>query len=92
MTFPTHPNNGKRATTWRDSVYIPSGNAIYKYINGNNAAVISVVGPDQDDGLPSDKRGGIHMLAGTHNELLAGVDATTAPSTISSTSVPYQLA
>lgn len=90
MTFPTHPNNGKGTTTWRDSVYIPSGNAIYKYINGNNAAVISVVGPDRDDGLPSDKRGGIHMLAGTHNELLAGVDATTAPSTISSTSVPYQ--
>ena len=90
MTFPTHPNNGKGTATWRDSVYIPSGNAIYKYINGNNAAVISVVGPDRDDGLPSDKRGGIHLLSGTHNELLAGVDATTAPSTISSTSVPYQ--
>ena len=90
MDFPVHPNNGKGSTRWRDSVYIPSGNAIYKYINGNNAAVITTMGPDRDDGLPSDKRGGIHMLAGSHNELLAGVDATTAPSTISSTSIPYQ--
>ena len=90
MDFPVHPNNGKGTVRWRDSVYIPSGNAIYKYINGSNAAVITIVGPDRDDGLPSDKRGGIHLLAGTHNELLAGVDATTAPSTISSTSVRYQ--
>ena len=52
--------------------------------------MITVMGPDRDDGLPSDKRGGIHALAGTHNELLAGVDATTAPSTIASTSIPYQ--
>ena len=90
MAFPTHPNNGRGTARWRDSVYIPSGNGIYKYINGNNAAVITVVGPDRDDGLPSDKRGAIRMLAGTHNELLAGIDAQTAPSTISSTSIPYQ--
>ena len=90
MAFPTHPNNGKGTVRWRDSVYIPSGNSIYKYINGNNAAVITTVGPDKDDGLPSDKRGAIRMLAGTHNELLAGLDAQTAPSTISSTSLPYQ--
>ena len=90
MDFPVHPNNGKGTVRWRDSVFVPSGNAIYKYINGNNAAVITVMGPDRDDGLPSDKRGGIHALAGTHNELLAGVDATTAPSTIASTSIPYQ--
>ena len=30
------------------------------------------------------------MLVGTHNELLAGIDAQTAPSTIASTSLPYQ--
>jgi hypothetical protein len=90
MEFPTHPDNGKGSIRWRDSVYIPSGNGIYKYINGNNAAVISVMGPDRDDGLPSDKRGAIRMLAGTHNELLAGLDARTAPSTIASTSLPYQ--
>jgi len=90
MAFPTHPDNGKGTVRWRDSVYIPAGNGIYKYINGSNAAVITVVGPDRDDGLPSDKRGAIRMLAGTHNELLAGLDAQTAPSTISSTDMPYQ--
>ena len=90
MDFPIHPDNGKGTVRWRDSVYIPSGNGIYKYINGNNAAVITVVGPDRDDGLPSDKRGAIRKMAGSHNELLIGVDATAAPSTISSTDIPYQ--
>ena len=90
MDFPVHPDNGKGTVRWRDSVYIPSGNGIYKYINGNNAAVITVVGPDRDDGLPSDKRGAIRYMAGSHNELLVGLDARAAPAAISSTSIPYQ--
>ena len=90
MDFPVHPDNGKGTITWRDSVYIPSGNGIYKYINGNNAAVITIMGPDRDDGLPSDKRGAIRHMAGAHNELLVGVDASAAPATISSSSIPYQ--
>ena len=67
MSFPIHPDNGKGTIVWRDSVYIPSGLGIYKYINGNNAAVVSVMGPDREDGLPSDKRGTIRMMTGTHN-------------------------
>ena len=90
MDFPVHPENGKGTTRWRDSVYIPSGLGIYKYINGSNSAVITVVGPDRDDGLPSDKRGAIRMMEGSHNELLVGIDAKSAPSTIASTSLPYQ--
>jgi len=90
MDFPTHPDNGKGTLTWRDSVYIPSGNGIYKYINGNNAAVITIMGPDRDDGLPADKRGAIRKMAGSHNELLVGLDAQAAPASISSTSIPYQ--
>ena len=90
MDFPVHPDNGKGTLTWRDSVYIPSGNGIYKYINGNNAAVITIMGPDRDDGLPSDRRGSIRDMAASHNELLVGIDARTAPSTIASTSLPYQ--
>tara|TARA_R110000765_G_scaffold195673_1_gene301140 strand:+ start:1 stop:1755 length:1755 start_codon:yes stop_codon:yes gene_type:complete len=90
MSFPVHPDNGKGTTVWRDSVYIPSGLGIYRYINGNNAAVVSLVGPDRDDGLPADKRGTVRMVEGTHNELMVGIDATSAPSTISSTSLPYQ--
>ena len=90
MDFPVHPDNGKGTVTWRDSVYIPSGNGIYKYINGNNAAVISIMGPDRDDGLPSDRRGAIRHMAGAHNELLIGIDARAAPASISSTSFSYQ--
>ena len=90
MDFPNHPQNVNATTRWRDSVYIPSGLGIYKYINGSNSAVITVVGPDRDDGLPSDKRGAIRMMEGSHNELLVGIDAKSAPSTIASTSLPYQ--
>jgi hypothetical protein len=90
MDFPVHPDNGKGTVRWRDSVYIPSGNGIYRYVNGSNAAVITVVGPDRDDGLPSDKRGAIRHMAGSHNELLVGIDASAAPAAISSTSIPYQ--
>jgi len=88
MTFPTHPDNGKGTITWRDSVYIPSGNGIYKYINGNNAAVITVVGPDRDDGLPEIIRGKIRQMAGSHNELLIGIDARGSPSGPIETSLP----
>ena len=90
MDFPVHPDNGKGTVRWRDSVYIPSGLGLYKYINGGNSAVVTVTGPDRDDGLPSDKRGAIRSMAGSHNELLVGVDAQSAPSTIASTSLPYQ--
>ena len=89
MTFPTHPDNGKGTTKWRDSVYVPSGLGIYKYINGNNSAVITPVGPDRDDGIPATSRGTVKMLAGTHNELLAGIDATTAPVSVGPTDVPH---
>ena len=75
LELPPHPDNGKGTTRWRDSVYIPSGNGIYKYINGSNSAVVTIVGPDRDDGLPSDKRGAIRTMAGSHNELLVGIDA-----------------
>jgi hypothetical protein len=90
MAFPVHPDNGKGTVRWRDSVYISSGNGLYKYINGSNAAVITVTGPDRDDGLPSDRRGAIRYMAGSHNELLVGIDASAAPATISATSFPYQ--
>ena len=82
--------NGKGSTRWRDSVYIPSGNGIYKYINGNNSAVVTIVGPDKDDGLPSDKRGAIRTMTGSHNELLIGVDAQTGADPVSYDAVSRQ--
>jgi hypothetical protein len=82
MKFPFHDNGGQGSVKWRDSVYMPAGLGIYKYINGTNAAEISIMGPDRDDGLPSDKRGVIKQLIGTHNDLLAITDATTAPGSL----------
>ena len=82
LALPFHNENGKGSTRWRDSVYIPAGLGIYKYINGSNSAVVSVVGPDKDHGLPSDYRGNIAKLMGTHNDLIALVDGTLAPNTV----------
>ena len=90
LELPIHPDNGKGSTRWRDSVYIPSGNGIYKYINGNNSAVVTIVGPDKDDGLPSDKRGAIRTMTGSHNELLIGVDAQTGADPVSYDAVSRQ--
>tara|TARA_R100000963_G_scaffold6859_1_gene4669 strand:- start:5 stop:1945 length:1941 start_codon:yes stop_codon:yes gene_type:complete len=91
LSLPFHPDAGKGAIRWRDSVYVPSGLGIYKYINGANAAVVTIMGPDRDDGLPKDKRGSITKMAATHNELLVAVDATNAPITITdSEKLPYQ--
>ena len=88
--LPFHQYNGSGSVRWRDSIYSPSGLGIYKYINGNIHAVVTVMGPDRDDGVPQDKRGTIKKLAGTHTELLAAVDATTAPESVASTDVAYQ--
>ena len=90
VEFPFHPHAGKGTERWRDSIYFPSGLGLYRYVNGANAAVLTVAGPDRDDGLPESNRGTIMLTAGTHNELLVGVDATTAPNITSADSVPFQ--
>jgi len=77
--LPYHPDNGKGSLRWRDSIYVPSGLGIYRYIQGTNNAIVTLMGPDLDDGLPSDQRGVIRQLVGTHNDLLAILDSTTAP-------------
>ncbi len=88
--LPFHQYNGSGSVRWRDSIYSPSGLGVYKYINGNIHAVITVMGPDRDDGVPSDRRGTIKKLVGTHTELLAAVDATTAPESVAATDIGYQ--
>ena len=79
--LPLHEFNGSGTTRWRDAIYLPSGLGIYKYINGAQSAVITVTGPDKDDGLPEANRGTIKRLIGSHTELIAAVDATSAPAT-----------
>ena len=88
--LPYHNFNGTGSARWRDSIYTPSGLGIYKYVNGNNNAVISVMGPDRDDGVPAVYRGTVKKLVGTHTELIAAIDATTAPGAQASTDIPWQ--
>tara|TARA_R110002110_G_scaffold412074_1_gene637284 strand:- start:102 stop:2009 length:1908 start_codon:yes stop_codon:yes gene_type:complete len=94
LALPFHNDNGKGSVRWRDSVYIPAGLGIYKYINGSNSAVVTVVGPDKDHGLKEDYRGGITKLLGTHNDLITIVDGSLSPgyadflATGSSASIP----
>jgi hypothetical protein len=82
LKLPFHNNAGTGTETWRASTYYVAGQAIYRYAVGANTAAITIVGPDLDDGLPSDKRGVIAQLIGTHNDLLALTDSATAPGTI----------
>lgn len=82
LLLPYHPDNGRGAVRWRDSSYISSGTAVYQYIQGAQSAVVTTMGLDKDDGLPSDQRGVIRFLLPSHNELLALTDGTTAPGSL----------
>ena len=78
-----HPDNCKGSEFWRDSNFYSSGQGIHRYSVSGGSPAISVMGPDRDDGLPSDKRGFIRAFVKTNNELLALMDATSAPGDIS---------
>ena len=82
LALPLHPDNGLGAVRWRDATYLSSGLPIHKYVNGANSAVITVMGPDRDHGLPTNRRGRIMELHSSVNDLIALVDATTAPSAL----------
>ena len=57
LRLPFHTNSGKGTVVWRDAIYFPAGNAIYKYQTGSNTA------------------GQVIKLIGTHNDLVAFVNA-----------------
>jgi hypothetical protein len=90
LTLPNHPFAGKGTIRWRDSIYMPAGLGVYRYINQSGGAVLTITGPDRDDGLPADNRGTIKYMSGSHNELFVGVDSATAPNITSEDSIPYQ--
>ena len=74
-----HPDNCKGSAYWRNSNFYSAGNGIHRYLIGEGRPDISVMGPDRDDGLPSDKRGVIRQLLKSTNDLLAIFDSTSAP-------------
>ena len=80
LRLPFHERSGSGTVVWRDAVYFPAGNAIYKYQTGSNTAVVSLVGFDRDHGIPEAYAGQAIKLIGTHNDLLAFVNADTSVS------------
>ena len=80
LRLPFHVRSGSGTVVWRDAVYFPAGNAIYKYQTGSNTAVVSLVGFDRDHGIPEAYAGQVIKLVGTHNDLIAFVNADTSVS------------
>ena len=74
LVVPFHPHAGRDAQVWRGSIYFPAGAALYKYIPSSQQTIITLVGPDQDYGLPSTYRGSIKSMVGSQTELLVAVD------------------
>lgn len=77
LVFPYHDDAGLGASVWRGDIYYPAGNAVYKIQIGDTTLIVPV-GPDLDHGLPSDKRGVIRQVMGTHNDLMLLLDASAA--------------
>ena len=76
LTVPRNDNAGKGTVEWRGDIYYPVGMSIYKYSVGSGGAVISLMGPDRDDGLSQMYRGYIQQLIPTHTDLIASITGT----------------
>jgi hypothetical protein len=76
LSLPKHPHNGLGNTVWRENIFISTGLSVYRYSTGSGGAVVSIVGPDRDDGLPAAYVGTIIKLIPTPNDLIAFVDGT----------------
>ena len=79
LRLPFHPQAGDGCVRWRDSIYYPAGLGIYRYTPSGSTALVTAMGPDRDDGVPTAYRGFIPGLIPTHNDLLAMVDGSAPP-------------
>ncbi len=76
LQLPFHPAGGLGSAVFRGSTYVSAGNAVYQFQAGSDQTLVTVVGPDLDDGLPEDKRGKIILMDKTHNDLLVAIDSS----------------
>ena len=76
LQVPSHAQNGRGAEAFRGAIYFPAGHSVYEYRPGPQT-LVRLIGPDRDDGLPSDRRGPITTMAKTHNDLLVGTNPAT---------------
>jgi len=82
LPLPYHPDNCQGSVVWRGFSFVPSGLGIYQVLHGEGGGAVTIMGPDLDDGLPSDRRGNIIQLVPSHNDLLAIITKTTASSVL----------
>ena len=75
VEWPRSDHNGRGSTVWLGDLYIPVGNAVFKYTGGQNP-VLTQVGPNRDDGVSWLGTSRITKLVGTHNALLALIQNT----------------
>ena len=75
---PFHKDGSKGHHKWRGAINFSAGNAVYKLQIGDPQGILVPIGLDSDAGLPTDKRGAITVMEGSHNDLLVGLDASTA--------------
>ena len=90
VVYSFHPDSARGALRWRDSSYIPSGLSIYRYISGASQSIITTMGLDKDDGIPTDNRGSFTEMVATNNELIGAIDASRSPTAVGSTDIAFQ--
>jgi len=76
ITMPQHANGGKGFASWHSGLYYSSGLHVHLYIADNSPAIITTVGLDERDGLPTEYAGEIIAFVKGHEELYALVDAS----------------
>mgnify|MGYP003131779686 CR=1 FL=1 len=74
LTLPFHESNGTGTTVFRNAIYVNAGMSVYQYTPSMIGARVSIMGPDLNDGLPSNNQGIIRAMHGTHQELVAIID------------------
>jgi hypothetical protein len=74
LTLPFHESNGTGSTVFRNAIYVNAGLSVYEYTPGEIGGRVRTMGPDLNDGLPSDNQGVIKSMHGTHQELIVVVD------------------
>ena len=79
LELPIHPDTGLGTISFREATYIPSGLAINKFDVGSVSNPVSLVGLDQDAGLPTDRTGRIVQLLRSQTSLIAFVEGSITP-------------
>ncbi len=70
VTWEEDNTSGKKGLYWKGDTYVAVGKGIYKI----SAGVVTLVGPDMDDGLPEDLQGAVTDMIGVGFWLVIAVD------------------